>query len=123
MKATKERAIQSLLLDHPEILFAYLFGSQVGGDTTPMSDTDIAIYTCEPLSFDQRVQLLASLMQCLQSNAVDLVDLRQAPPVIAHEVVTSGRLLFSRDEDAQNRFEENAHLRYVEFYLPTLLPD
>ena len=40
-----------------EIIFAYLFGSQVDGNTGNLSDIDIAIY------FDEKLMLLKDLIK------------------------------------------------------------
>lgn len=45
---------------------------------------------------------------------VDLVDLSVAPPLLAHEVVSQGKLILSRDEDERVEFETRAVARYLD---------
>ncbi len=79
-----------------------------------MSDIDVAIYTKDPLSSEDRIKLLSELMEPLGTDRMDLVDLRTAPPSLAYEVVASGQTLCVRDMDAQNQFERQALLHYFD---------
>lgn len=79
-----------------------------------MSDLDLAVFADPPLADSEREVLLTELMEEVRRKAIDLVDLRRAPPVLAYEVVDSGKLLFCRDTDALNRFERRALLHYFD---------
>jgi len=45
---------------------------------------------------------------------VDLVVLNKASPLLAHEVVRNGKLVFCRDPDRRVAFETDAFRRYVD---------
>ncbi len=87
-----------------EILFAYLFGSRAGGRPRPDSDWDVAVFLRDGLTrrqrFDVRVRLSADLEEL---GKVDVVILNDAPPLLAHRVLT-GRRLLVRDKVALVRF-------------------
>ena len=88
-----------------EILFAYLFGSRAGGGRPrPDSDWDVAVYLGDSLDarrrFDIRVRLSAELEE---AGKVDVVVLNDAPPLLAHRVLT-GRRILVRDKSALVRF-------------------
>jgi hypothetical protein len=50
----------------------------------------------------------------LKSDAVDLVFLAAATPVLRHEVVTTGRRLYARDAAQADRYEERCILEYLD---------
>src|SRR5436309_2235296 len=93
MSVDVQRLIESLrrcLLARPEILEAYLFGSQAREDAQPHSDIDVAV--CVDLDrmadslFGYAAELTADLVALLQNNDVDVVVLNQAPPLLYHRV-------------------------------------
>jgi hypothetical protein len=54
-------------------------------------------------------------MSVFQSNAVDVVILNDAPPLLAYEgVIRSGRLLFEKDKLARIQFEVRAFQEYLD---------
>ena len=106
--------LQQFLRDQPELLFAYLFGSYANGQANALSDVDIAVYASAALSTEHHEQLLSALIDLLRRRSVDLIDLRAAPPVLAYEVITTGKPLFVKDTDEQNHFERRVFLHYFD---------
>ena len=87
-----------------EILFAYLFGSRADERARPDSDWDLGIYLSDSLTARQRFDLRLRLSCDLEPlGRVDVVVLNDAPPLLAHRVLT-GRRLLVRDKTAQVRF-------------------
>ena len=107
----------------PEILEAYLFGSQAHGDAQPHSDIDVAVYVDPEHPFDSAfgyaAELTADLGQLLHSNDVDVVVLNRAPPLLYHRVLRDGLRLLTRDAQATTTREGRALSRYCD-YLPHL---
>ena len=105
---TQISALQEALQNYPQVLFAYLFGSQATGNVTPMSDVDIAVFFDERLSsaeqFRLRLHLIGILCQALQRNDVELAVLNDEAIVLRYEVLNTGRLIFSRSDEAQIEF-------------------
>lgn len=97
----------------------YLFGSAAQGILTPVSDLDIAVLLPEDVSseeyFDRQLQMTLDLMQLLHTDEIDLVILNHAPPLLKHQVVTKGKLLYCRDGSALKRFELRAFAEYLDF--------
>ncbi|MCS7198325.1 MAG: nucleotidyltransferase domain-containing protein [Candidatus Bipolaricaulota bacterium] len=97
----------------------YLFGSVVHGALTPLSDLDVAVFLPESVPseeyFDRRLQMTLDLMELLRASEIDLVILNHAPPLLKYKVVTTGKLLYSRDERALNRFELRVLTEYLDF--------
>jgi uncharacterized protein len=107
------------LAARPEVLEAYLFGSQATGRAQPHSDVDVAVYVDEGRAagagYGYAAELTAVLMSALGSNAVDVVVLNQAPPVLYHRVLRDGRRLLARDPARTTTREGYALSRYCDF--------
>jgi len=127
MSARNHQRLVETLRGHlgarPEILEAYLFGSQARGGSQPHSDVDVAVYL-EPdrqvdSLFGYAAELAADLVALLHSNDVDVVVLNRAPPLLYHRVLKDGLRLFTRDAPATTTREGRALSRYCD-YLPHL---
>jgi len=105
-----------------EILEAYVFGSAASARAQAHSDIDVAVYLRDrrPASaFGYGADLAASLMRELGTNAVDVVILNEAPPLLYHRVLRDGIRILSRDLTATTTREGQALSRYCDF-LPQL---
>lgn len=103
--------IRSVLMGFEEVRLAYLFGSVAQGTARPSSDLDVALLMSPAVSAAVREDVAAALEQA-SGRTLDLVDLALAPPLLAHEIVASGRLLFARDDAERVRFVTRALARY-----------
>ena len=101
------------------VIAAYLFGSHVRDETWRKSDLDF------PVLFDQsiekpdygqiKIHLLTELIGIFKTNAIDLVCLQEASPYLAYEeIIRSGKIIFSKDEDQRLDFELKAFQRYID---------
>jgi len=79
-----------------DLTLVVLFGSQVSGFTHKESDVDIAYLSDSKLSFDDEVRLNAALMEVFKNDAVSLVNLKTAPPLLLKQVVTNAVVLYER---------------------------
>ncbi len=118
-----ERELSRALEPRAEVLEAYLFGSQATGRAQPHSDVDVAVYIDEAIAtasvYGYAADLTTDLMAALGTNAIDLVVLNHAPPVLYHRVLRDGRRILSRDLRATTTREGYALSRYCD-YLPQL---
>jgi len=103
--------IENCLQVHENVVAAWLFGSQASGRARPDSDVDIAILAEQPLSLDQRLALQIDLEQALECFRVDVVDLRNATPVLCFEAL-NGQRAFVRSADKVAEFSSQVGREY-----------
>jgi predicted nucleotidyltransferase len=103
-----ELQFQSIFDDTP-VLVAYLFGSHATGRAGPASDRDIAVLLDADLTRQQRgrwqLELIGRLLDLYRSDAIDLVILNDAPPLVRFEVIRVRHVLYNRDDEARVAFE------------------
>lgn len=124
LAAALEHRLAEALASRPEVLEAYLFGSHALGRAQPHSDIDVAVYVdstaaVQPSAYGYAADLTAYLMQRLATDAIDLVLLNQAPPLLYHRVLRDGHRVLSRDLRATTTREGYALSRYYD-YVPVL---
>jgi predicted nucleotidyltransferase len=114
-----ERSIHDALarLGASGVISAYLFGSHAQGSPHRESDVDVAVvldhgvHSTRPSRFAERVRLASELIGALRVNAVDLVVLNDAPPLLARRVLNEGRQVYCSDPDADRDFRRDTLLR------------
>lgn len=120
---SSRRAVARCVSRHAEIQAAYIFGSVAQGRTRPDSDIDIAVLLDRPpanaRALRYRLTLAGELGAALQRNDVQLVILNDAPPLLAHRVLSRGILVFERSRAGRVRFQVATARRY-EDVVPTM---
>jgi hypothetical protein len=90
-------ALRGLFIQHGVVL-AYLFGSRAEGRARPGSDIDLAVLlppgTPRNKFFDARLSLTNELMGLFHKDRVDVVILNEAPPLLAHQVIKFGKIIY-----------------------------
>jgi hypothetical protein len=107
------KPVVEVLALHPEVRLAYLFGSVAEDRNTARSDLDVGVLV-EPNTDFRALDRLQVELERAAGRDVDLVDLRNAPPLLAHHVVSRGKLLLSRDEDERVAFTTKVVARYLD---------
>jgi predicted nucleotidyltransferase len=101
-----------------EVQAAYLFGSAATGRTHPGSDVDVAVLLARrpPASgsLAYRLRLMTELGAALHRSDVDVVILNDAPPLLAHRVLSKGTLIFERSKAARVRFQVRVAAQYAD---------
>lgn len=135
--------LEAALAGRPEVLEAYLFGSTARGESRPHSDIDVAIFLdpgwvdpdrltaerrdsarldwkpCDSALRTRSAEIAAELGAALGTNAVDVVALNSASPLLYHRVLRDGIRILARDLEATTRRAGQALSRYCD-YLPQL---
>jgi uncharacterized protein len=82
----------------------YLFGSSAKGTSRAESDLDIAFLS--PVTLDEyEVFMLAQQLATKVNRDVDLVDLRKASTVFQGQIVATGKIIYSIDEQTRMNYE------------------
>lgn len=75
------------------IAFLVAFGSQITKQMHPESDFDVAYFSRQPLNQEQEFILGQKLSEIFPKLKIDLVDLRQATPLLKKKILFDGKLL------------------------------
>ncbi len=112
----------------PEVLEAYLFGSRGRGNAFTGSDIDVAVYIDRDRAekalsgrghWGYQAALISDLMLALETDAVDVVVLNDATPLLYHRVLRDGVRILSRDLRDTTTRSGQALSRYFD-YVPFL---
>lgn len=118
MNTSKYTEQLSQLFTTHGVVLAYIFGSQAEGKARPLSDVDIAVLLGPRVAREQwfqvQLDLTNELMDLFHRNDVDVVILNQATPVLAHEVIRFGQVLYEARPGTRVNFELAALRRYVD---------
>ncbi len=99
------------LFARPDVRCVVLFGSALHRETTDVGDYDLGVQCDGPVDLLVMTNLAARL---LGTDAVDLVDLRRASPLLAMEIARKGRLLYERKPGVFAEFVSLAFRRYLD---------
>ena len=94
-----------------------LFGSQTTGLTHKESDVDIAYFSDAKLDFNEEILLNTELTEVFRNDQVSLVNLKQAPPLLAKEIVSKGVVLYEKTSSLFSQLYAHV-LRVYEEALP-----
>lgn len=98
-----------------QVTLLYMFGSVARGDQTKDSDCDLGYAAATKLSLQQQFALQTDLQSILPvTQAIDLVNLVNATPLLAYQIVREGQVLF-----AQPNVEDNFYQRTIKNYIDT----
>jgi len=118
MKSLDVAGLRDYLSLRKEIIAAYLFGSYASGRPRPASDIDIALLLDTAVNRKDygvlKLNIITDLIGILSSDAIDLVILNATTPLLSHEVIKKGKLLFSKDEKARLEYTVRATVRYLD---------
>ena len=121
--AAASRVVARCAARHPDIQAAYIFGSVAQGRARPDSDIDIAVLLGRRLPDARRLRhrltLAGELGAALGRDDVQVVILNDAPPLLAHRVLSLGVLVFERSKVARVRVHVRTASRYADI-VPTL---
>ncbi|NIR73221.1 nucleotidyltransferase domain-containing protein [candidate division KSB1 bacterium] len=116
MKHPTIEVLKQALTSEERIVFAYLFGSHLQEEQSPLSDIDIAVYPDKKLDLDERLSIIQRLGKKTKSDKLDVTFLdRLSNLYLLEEIITNGQVLLDRDPDTRAYFEVMAHHRFLDF--------
>lgn len=98
---------------------AWVFGSVARGEARADSDIDVAVLLSDPsanaLSMRRELMRLAANLERAAQRRVDLVVLGVHDPMLAHRVLSEGRLVHDADPKRRIEFTSNVLARYFDW--------
>lgn len=120
-------ALAEYFAQRPEVVAAYLFGSQAEGVARPDSDVDLAVYL-DPVPDDDlgyRLDMMEDTRR-IAGKDTEIVILNQAPLLLQFQVIQKGIILYERSGEERAYYEMSAvgryydYQRYLDFYTSQL---
>jgi len=105
--------IQALCKSRGMIVAAYVFGSSATGKDRRGSDVDVAIMIRGLMDGFAWVELETALSNLLGKD-VDLVIFDRASPLLQHQILKYGRLIYEADPKERVRQEVVSRRRYLD---------
>ncbi|HDO35944.1 MAG TPA: nucleotidyltransferase domain-containing protein [Nitrospirae bacterium] len=106
--------VEEYLGQHPQIIFAYLFGGLTRESPSPLSDVDIAIYVKNPESLNY-LNIYTEVTNLLKTDELDLVLLNKAPLSLAGRVLLSRKVLVDKEPFLRHRYESLTLRKFFDF--------
>ncbi len=102
------KAVSAYLSRQPDVVVAYLFGSEARDQANHLSDMDIAVLLDPGLtvqeSVERQLQMLIDLGELAEREA-QITILNRTSPVLAFQAIKDGILLHERDRAERVAFE------------------
>lgn len=99
----------------PNITAAYIFGSRVYGKERKASDYDVALLFKGDYSLDEQLDVTLKLASAfdVDLDSIDVIELNYAPVELAYEVISKGKLVYCKDNEARVAFETRLMREYM----------
>lgn len=91
-----------------------LFGSRARGDATQKSDYDIGLYGNRVLTEEEMVALQNEFSSLLKTDAIDLVDIKRASPLLKVKVFEAFEVLYEDDPFLKHQLSLSAEAELEE---------
>jgi len=113
---SRVRGTERLLVQDPDIVFAYLFGGLARGVVRPLSDVDIAVYLRDTANLaEYKILLFDRLTELLGTSELDLVTLNTAPVSIVGRILQNKLILVDKEPFLRHRFESAKLREFFDF--------
>ena len=108
--------VERFLHSHPDVIFAYLFGSLAGEMKKLPDDVDIAVYIAQYEDFGKtKLEILGRLADILQTDDIDLIVLNTASLPLVINILKKMRVLVDKKPFKRHAFVSVAMRKYFDF--------
>jgi predicted nucleotidyltransferase len=97
-----------------DIQLIYIFGSYAKGKNNKNSDLDIAVLLKKDYNPLDKLSLIGDFIDTFKRDDIDLVILNTANPVLEHQVIKHGKLVYMKDEDIKITYEVRVLKEYMD---------
>ena len=105
------KSLQEYVKTHPDIIALYIFGSVAMKKDKKNSDVDLALIPKSKVNGFRRIDIETELSNILKKN-VDLVIFTDASPLLRHQILKNGHLVYENDRDERIRHEVFSRFEY-----------
>jgi predicted nucleotidyltransferase len=113
---SRVRGTERLLVQDPNVVFAYLFGGLARGVVKPLSDVDIAVYLRDTANLaEYKILLFDRLTELLGTSELDLVTLNTAPVSIVGRILQNKLVLVDKEPFLRHQFESVKLREFFDF--------
>jgi len=109
--------LQDFLRNEAQIIAAFLFGSYATRYQTSFSDVDLALLTKKPTSLEEELAIFTTISDILQEDDVNIVFLRKTNLSMQYKILSTGRLLYCRDQIFLADFQEGVTKLFCDFQI------
>ena len=108
--------IANYLKQYDDIEFALIFGSFASGEAGIKSDLDLGIFSKKSFDLLLLGKMIVDLERIteLKIDLIELKDIYKKNPLLAYQIVTNCKLLFSKDENIFYEFKRKSFLSYFD---------
>jgi predicted nucleotidyltransferase len=107
--------LRDRLIQQPDLVAAYVFGSQARGTANEQSDVDVGIWLpSTPKRFEDMPFALAGELEALLGMHVDLVVMNGASPDLVHRILRDGELIVEGDSRRRIALEVHSRNQYFD---------
>lgn len=118
MKKPDIKRLKDYLYSRDDVIAAYIFGSLATKKLGAASDIDIALLLGDSVKCKDygsiKLDIITCLIKLLSFYEIDLVILNISSPLLSHEIIKKGMLLFSKDEKRRLEYTVKATMRYID---------
>lgn len=118
MKEAVINKIKSYLSGRDDVIVCYIFGSYFARKVSQMSDIDIAVLLRDNIERKEyghiKFSIINDLIGLLSFDRIDVAILNIVSPLLSHEVIKKGFLLFSKDEVRRIEYIAKATTHYLD---------
>lgn len=104
----------NMLVSLYNIKLLYVFGSYAKNKSNRKSDLDIAILLEDGYNPTIKLNIIGELVDIFNRDDVDLVILNNANPVLKHQIIKHGIVLYEESEEIKVNFEVRVLKEYMD---------
>lgn len=110
-------ALKRFFARRQDILAVYLYGSYGAPAQTPLSDVDLGVLLAPQADnkLDTYLEIQAAVCDITGQDDVNILILNRLPVIMQFHIVSSGNLIYERNEEATSDFLERVFKLYGDF--------
>lgn len=112
--AEKDKNLINEIVKKYKLNLLLLFGSRVSGKSYKGSDFDVAYLSSQKLDIEGESRLITNLIPIFKSENIDLVNLKEAPPLLFFAIFQKPIVLYTKKPLLFSFLRAYAFKKYIE---------